>query len=153
MKAVSRGLPRRNSDADHPTERNALLAQLEAHASDWKPGASGGGPALPAAAALRECAERLCACLADEAERVHPLVRAHLPVETGTLEVVCDEYATLNHLVTLLRERLAACERGEPGASATAGVVLRDLIDAWRTHVRRFDQVIEPLLQRLEGHR
>ena len=84
---------------------------------------------------------------------MHPLVRARLPIETGTMEVVSEEHATLNHLVTLLHERLAACERGEPGAHATVGVVLHDLIAVWRTHVRRFDQVIDPLLRRLEGHR
>jgi hypothetical protein len=149
---VSRGLPRRRT-ADQPTERKALLAQLEARASAWKSGTSGAAPARPAANALRACATQLSACLADEVDRVHPLVRSRLPIETGTLDVVRDEHATLTHLVSLLHDRLGACERGEPGADATVGVVLRDLVDVWRTHVRRFDQVIDPLLARLDRPR
>lgn len=117
----------------------------------WRTGRDGNGAGVPSSESVRQCLARVSACLAGEAESVHPLVRAHLPAETGTLDVVRDEHATLNHLVTLLTDRLDACDRGEAGACAIAGVVLRDLVDAWRTHVRRLDRVIDPLIRRLEG--
>lgn len=153
FRPVGRGLSRRRPGEERPSERMAVLTLLEEQERTWRVLGEGSVPATPAFDALRRCADRLGACLTDEVRRVHPVVRLHLPAETGTMDVVREEQATLEHLVTLLGERLAACKRGEPGAGATVGVVLHDLVDVWRTHVRRFDQVIDPLLRRLKGSR
>jgi hypothetical protein len=131
-----------------------LLAELSDLEAAWatRPAGTRTAPVAPLAD-LRRCANRLSVCLADETTRVHPLIREHLPIETGTLEVVCDEHATLQYLVRLLHERLAAVERREAGAPAAVDVVLKDLIELGRTHVRRFDGVIDPLLLRFEQSR
>jgi hemerythrin-like domain-containing protein len=144
---------RHRSELDRVTGRKALLAQLESMETVWRARLDEKDSGLAALEPLRGCVERLRECLADEAEHIHPLVQAYLPTETGTMEAIADEHTTLRGLVTLLADGLSAYSRSEPGAETTVGVALHDLVDVWRTHVRRFDRALAPLLRRLEVQR
>lgn len=96
---------------------------------------------------LASLGRRVQAHLAEEEQAVHPVVRQHLPAGTGTIDAVREEQATLLSLIELLEARLAAV-----GADRSAvAVIVRDIEQLWRAHVRRFDRVIGPLLRRLDA--
>jgi hypothetical protein len=105
----------------------------------------------PAPARLRLLGQQVIAHLAAEQEHLHPLVHRYLPSGTGTIDAVQAEHATFISLVDLLDRRLSA-----PGGSkddSSVSVIVRDIEELWRTHVRRFDRAIGPVLRQLDTGR
>jgi hypothetical protein len=105
----------------------------------------------PAPFRLRMLGRQLIAHLAAEQEHLHPLVHRQLPNGTGTIDAVRDEHATFLSLVELLDRRLSAPGGSEDDPSVL--VIVRDIEELWRTHVRRFDRVIGPVLRQLDEGR
>jgi hypothetical protein len=98
----------------------------------------------PTGQPLQNLGRRLLAHLEEEQLRVHPLVGRYLPNGTGTLDAVRDERATFICLIDLLNRRLDGANHD------SVAVIVRDIEQLWRAHVRRFDRVIGPVLQQLD---
>ncbi|HSG91197.1 MAG TPA: hemerythrin domain-containing protein, partial [Pseudomonadales bacterium] len=123
-----------------PTWSRHLRREHRVFGAEWARAA-----ADPTGESLRSLAERLIAHLEDEQRRIHPLVDRHLPIGTGTLDAVRDEHATFVSLVDLLNRRLAGQD------SDSVAVIVHDIEQLWRAHVRRFDRVIGPVLRHLDA--
>jgi hypothetical protein len=91
---------------------------------------------------------QLTAHLAEEERHVHPLVRQHLPLGTGTLDAVREEHATFLSLLELLDRRLTGLVHN---TDPSVVVIVHDIEQLWRAHVRRFDRVIGPVLRHLDA--
>jgi hypothetical protein len=138
------------------SEHAELLAELSRADGAWAAGAAdtvglawhGSFPVD-----LQRCADRLVAHLADEERLVYPHLADCLPLESGALEAALDEHATLRNLLTLLQQWTASPTSVASDDAAAIGATLRDLLDLWRMHAHRVDDVIGPLLAELEARR
>ena len=100
---------------------------------------------------LDACERRIARHLEVEERTLYPRLHAHLPDETGTLEAALREHDTLRQLIELLRHKSHRLAGSEAGVEGDIEAALHDLVDLWRLHARRVDDVIAPLLARLPG--
>lgn len=84
----------------------------------------------------------------EEAE-VYPLLERYLPAEIGSAEAMLQEHETLGSLVGLLRRDLSRLRTGATETAPEIVAVAQDLAALLRDHIRKEDNVLNPLLERL----
>ncbi len=84
-----------------------------------------------------------------EEASVYPLLERYVPREIGSADAMLQEHRTAEALVALLVEGMPALRAGVPAAVSRAASVAQDLLVLLREHMRKEDDVINPLLLRL----
>jgi hemerythrin-like domain-containing protein len=132
-------------------EHQALLGRLSRFERTWSRPATSARLRQRRAALPRlidACDSGIAPHLANEETVLYPTLHAHLPEDTGTLDAALREHDTLREVMSLLRQRGERYIGGETAAEVEIAATLQDLIELWRQHVRRIDNVIAPLIAR-----
>lgn len=92
--------------------------------------------------------------MALEEREVYPLLDRLLPSEVCSAQAMLQEHETAASLVALLRRGRSRLTQGSPDAGAEVVTLVQDLALLLRDHIRKEDDVINPLLgQLLRGGR
>lgn len=87
-----------------------------------------------------------------EEREVYRTLAAYLPPEVGSVERMVEEHDTVRALLGTLRSAAERIAHGSsPDAEAEIGSVLQDLGLVLRDHIRKEEDVVFPLLKRLQS--
>ena len=107
-------------------QARVLLASLLAHGPDE--------------GIIESLAELLTRHMADEEENLIPLVRGHLPADTGPVSVILSEHEDHREIIEELRR-------------APDSALIRRFADLLSSHFAKEEEVILPFAERLESKR